>query len=296
MEYRALKYFLIAAKEGSITKAANRLNLTQPNLSRQISYLERDIGKKLFIRSNHKIKLTSEGVLLKKRAEEIMDLIDKTRTEFKSSEEIIAGDIYIGTAETESSIESISKIIKDIQKDYPNIMYHIYSGIYGDVIERLDKGLLDFGILIEPADLSLYDYIDIPTNEVWGILARRDSKIAKKKFVEKKDLINLPLILPTTITKNKSHNNKFLQWFNDDIEKLNIVLTRNLIYSSIVMVKEGIGYSLTLNNINTKDICFIPLKPKLKPRTNIVWKKNQIFSPAGKIFLEKLCDKIKIKN
>ena len=106
-------------------------------------------------------------------------------------------------------------------------------------------------------------------------------------------MINLPLILPTTITKNKSHNNKFLQWLKDDIEKLNIVLTRNLIYSSIVMVKEGIGYSLTLNNINTKDICFIPLKPKLKPRTNIVWKKNQIFSPAGKIFLEKLCDKFK---
>ena len=287
MEFRALKYFLTAAREGSITKAANRLGLTQPNLSRQINMLERDIGKKLFIRSNYKIELTSDGVLLKKRAEEIMDMLDKTRDEFKSSDSIIAGDIYIGAAETEA-INSIAKIIKGMRKDFPNIIYHIHSGNYGDITERLDKGLIDFGILIEPADLSLYDYIDIPTNELWGILARRDSKIAKKKFVEKKDLINLPIIIPTTIAKNKSHNNKFLQWFDDDIEKLNIVLTINLVYSSIFMVKEGIGHPLTINNINTENICFIPLKPKLKPRINIVWKKNQIFSPASKIFLDRI--------
>ena len=287
MEFRALKYFLTAAREGSITKAANRLGLTQPNLSRQINMLERDIGKKLFIRSNYKIELTSDGVLLKKRAEEIMDMLDKTRDEFKSSDSIIAGDIYIGAAETEA-INSIAKIIKGMRKDFPNIIYHIHSGNYGDITEKLDKGLIDFGILIEPADLSLYDYIDIPTNELWGILARRDSKIAKKKFVEKKDLINLPIIIPTTIAKNKSHNNKFLQWFDDEIEKLNIVLTINLVYSSIFMVKEGIGHPLTINNINTENICFIPLKPKLKPRINIVWKKNQIFSPASKIFLDRI--------
>ena len=295
MEFRALKYFLIAAREGSITKAANRLNLTQPNLSRQISSLERDIGKKLFIRSNYKIKLTSEGVLLKKRAEEIMDLIDKTRSEFNSNDEIIAGDIYIGTAETKA-IDLIAKIIKEMQNDYPNIIYHIHSGNYGDITEKLDNGLIDFGVLIEPADLSLYDYIEIPTEEVWGILARRDSKIAKKKFIEKKDLLNLPIIVPKTLMHNKSDNNKFLQWFKDDIEKLNIVLTKNLVYSSIFMVKEGIGYSLTIIDINNKDICFIPLKPKLKPRINIVCKKGQIFSQAGKIFLDKLCDKLEIKN
>ena len=295
MEFRALKYFLIAAKEESMTKAANRLGLTQPNLSRQINILERDIGKKLFTRSNYKIKLTSEGVLLKKRAEEIMDMVDKTRAEFKSSENIIAGDIYIGTAETKA-IDSIAKIIKDMQKDFPNIIYHIHSGNYADIIEKLDKGLIDFGVLIEPADLSLYDYIDIPTNEVWGILASRDSKIAKKKFIEKKDLIDLPIIAPKTLTRNNSTNNKFLQWFNDDIEKLNIVLTKNLVYSSVFMVKEGIGYSLTIIDINTKDICFIPLKPKLKPRINIVWKKNQIFSPASKIFLDKLYKKFLVND
>lgn len=167
-------------------------------------------------------------------------------------------------------------------------MYHIHSGNYGDITEKLDKGLIDFGILIEPADLSLYDYIDIPTNEVWGILTRRGSEISKKKFIEKKDLINLPIIISTTIVKNKSHNNQFLKWFDDDIEKLNIVLTKNLVYNSIFMVKEGIGNSLTIININTENICFIPLKPKVKPRINIVWKKNQIFSPASKIFLDRI--------
>ncbi len=294
MEFKALKYFLTAAREGSITKAANRLGLTQPNLSRQINMLERDIGKKLFNRSNYKIELTSDGILLKKRAEEIMDMVDKTREDFKSSDKIIAGDIYIGAAETEA-ISSIAKIIKDIRKDFPNIIYHINSGNYGDITEKLDKGLMDFGILIEPADLSLYDYVDIPTNEVWGILARRDSKIAKKKFIEKKDLINLPMIIPTTIAKNKSHNNQFLQWFDDDIEKLNIVLTKNLVYNSIFMVKEGLGYSLTINNINTENICFIPLKPKVKPRMNIVWKKNQVFSPASKIFLDRIYNNFSAK-
>lgn len=295
MEFRALKYFLTAAREGSITKAANRLGLTQPNLSRQINMLERDIGKKLFIRSNYKIKLTSEGVLLKKRAEEIMDMLDKTRAEFKSNDSIIAGDIYIGAAETEA-INSIAKIIKDTRKDFPNIIFHIHSGNYGDITEKLDRGLIDFGILIEPADLSLYDYVDIPTNDVWGILARRDSKIAKKKFIEKKDLINLPIILPKTLAKNKSHNNKFLQWFNDDIEKLNIVLTINLIYNAIFMVREGIGNPLTIININTEKICFIPLKPKLKPKINIVWKKNQIFSPASQIFLDNIYNSFSVND
>ena len=295
MEFRALKYFLIAAKEGSITKAANRLNLTQPNLSRQISYLERDIGKKLFIRSNNKIKLTSEGVLLKKRAEEIMDLIDKTRTEFKSSEEIIAGDIYIGGGETHA-IKLITKIMNEIQNKYPNIKYHLYSGNSDDVSEKLDKGLLDFGIFIEPAGIEKYDYIKIPAKDTWGVLMRKDSKLAKKKFITKNDLINIPIICSRQPIYNKASDNKFLEWFQSDFDKLNIVATYNLIYNASIMVKSGIGYAVCLDKlINTRggSLCFIPLKPKLESGLNIVWKKNQIFSPAGKIFLEKLCDKFK---
>lgn len=290
MEIKALKYFLTTAREGNITKAANYLNLTQPNLSRQIINLEKDIGKKLFIRSRHKVELTSEGFLLRKRAEEIMDMIDKTRAEFKSNEKIVAGDIYIGGGET-YAIELIAKIMKDIRKDYPNIAYHIQSGNSEDITEKLDKGLLDFGILTEPSDLSKYDYLKMPAKDIWGILMRKDSKLSNKKFITRKDLINLPLICSKQIILNRFSSDKFLEWFKNDFDKLNIVATYNLIYNASVMVKEGIGYVIgfdKLINTSNSSLCFIPLKPKLESGLNIVWKKEQIFSPAGKIFLDKL--------
>ena len=296
METRALKYFLVAAREGSITKAANSLGLTQPNLSRQINILERDIGKKLFNRSNYKIKLTSEGILLKKRAEEIIDMIEKTRAEFKSSDKIIAGDIRIGGGETHA-IELITKIMRNIQKDYPNIQYHLHSGNSDDVSEKLDKGLLDFGILIEPAGILKYDFIKIPAKDTWGVLMRKDSKLAKKKFITKNDLIKLPIICSRQAVYNRPSDNKFLEWFQSDFDKLNIVATYNLIYNASIMVKSGIGYAIGLDKlINTNDssLCFVPLKPKLEAELNIVWKKEQVFSPASGIFLDALYKKFSI--
>ena len=296
METRALKYFLVAAREGSITKAANSLGLTQPNLSRQINILERDIGKKLFNRSNYKIKLTSEGILLKKRAEEIIDMIEKTRAEFKSSDKIIAGDIRIGGGETHA-IELITKIMRNIQKDYPNIQYHIHSGNSDDVSEKLDKGLLDFGILIEPAGILKYDFIKIPAKDTWGVLMRKDSKLAKKKFITKNDLIKLPIICSRQAVYNRPSDNKFLEWFQSDFNKLNIVATYNLIYNASIMVKSGIGYAIGLDkliNTNGSSLCFVPLKPKLEAELNIVWKKEQVFSPASGIFLDALYKKFSI--
>ena len=296
MEIRALKYFLITAREGSITKAANSLGLTQPNLSRQINILERDIGKKLFNRSNYKIKLTSEGILLKKRAEEIIDMIEKTRAEFKSSDKIIAGDIRIGGGETHA-IELITKIMRNIQKDYPNIQYHLHSGNSDDVSEKLDKGLLDFGILIEPAGILKYDFIKIPAKDIWGVLMRKDSKLAKKKFITKNDLIKLPIICSRQAVYNRPSDNKFLEWFQSDFDKLNIVATYNLIYNASIMVKSGIGYAIGLDkliNTNGSSLCFVPLKPKLEAELNIVWKKEQVFSPASGIFLDALYKKFSI--
>ena len=296
METRALKYFLVAAREGSITKAANSLGLTQPNLSRQINFLERDIGKKLFNRSNYKIKLTSEGILLKKRAEEIIDMIEKTRAEFKSSDKIIAGDIRIGGGETHA-IELITKIMRNIQKDYPNIQYHIHSGNSDDVSEKLDKGLLDFGILIEPAGILKYDFIKIPAKDTWGVLMRKDSKLAKKKFITKNDLIKLPIICSRQAVYNRPSDNKFLEWFQSDFDKLNIVATYNLIYNASIMVKSGIGYAIGLDkliNTNGSSLCFVPLKPKLEAELNIVWKKEQVFSPASGIFLDALYKKFSL--
>ena len=290
MEIRTLKYFLVAAREGSITKAANSLGLTQPNLSRQINFLERDIGKKLFNRKNYKIELTDEGALFKKRAEEIIDMVEKTRDEFKSSDKIIAGNIRIGGGETHA-IELITKIMRNIQKDYPNIQYHLYSGNSDDVSEKLDKGLLDFGIFIEPAGILKYDYIKIPAKDTWGVLMRKDSKLAKKRFITKNDLINLPIICSRQPIYNKASENKFLEWFQSDFDKLNIVATYNLIYNASIMVKSGIGYAVCLDKlINThgSSLCFVPLKPKLEAELNIVWKKGQIFSPASRIFLDML--------
>ena len=296
METRALKYFLTVAREGSITKAANSLGLTQPNLSRQINILERDIGKKLFNRSNYKIKLTSEGILLKKRAEEIIDMIEKTRAEFKSSDKIIAGDIRIGGGETHA-IELITKIMRNIQKDYPNIQYHLHSGNSDDVSEKLDKGLLDFGILIEPAGILKYDFIKIPAKDTWGVLMRKDSKLAKKKFITKNDLIKLPIICSRQAVYNRPSDNKFVEWFQSDFDKLNIVATYNLIYNASIMVKSGIGYAIGLDkliNTNGSSLCFVPLKPKLEAELNIVWKKEQVFSPASGIFLDALYKKFSL--
>ena len=290
MEIRTLKYFLVAAREGSITKAANSLGLTQPNLSRQINFLERDIGKKLFNRKNYKIELTDEGALFKKRAEEIIDMVEKTRDEFKSSDKIIAGNIRIGGGETHA-IELITKIMRNIQKDYPNIQYHIYSGNSDDVSEKLDKGLLDFGIFIEPAGILKYDYIKIPAKDTWGVLMRKDSKLAKRQFITKNDLINIPIICSRQPIYNRASENKFLEWFQSDFDKLNIVATYNLIYNASIMVKSGIGYAVCLDKlINThgSSLCFVPLKPKLEAELNIVWKKGQIFSPASRIFLDML--------
>lgn len=296
MEIRTLKYFLVAAREGSITKAANSLGLTQPNLSRQINFLERDIGKKLFNRSNYKIELTDEGALLKKRAAEIIDMVEKTRDEFKSGDKIIAGNIRIGGGETHA-IELITKIMRNIQKENPNIQYHIYSGNSDDVSEKLDKGLLDFGIFIEPAGILKYDYIKIPAKDTWGVLMRRDSKLAKNQFITKKDLINLPLICSRQPLYNRPSDNKFLEWFQSDFDKVNIVATYNLIYNASIMVKSGIGYAVCLDkliNTNGSSLCFVPLKPKLESELNIVWKKGQVFSPAGRIFLDTLYKKFSI--
>ena len=299
MDIKSLTYFLTAAREGSITKAANSLNLTQPNLSRQISNLEKEIGKKLFIRSNYSIKLTSDGVLLKKRAEEIIDMIEKTRMEFQSSDEKIAGDIYIGCAET-YYIKLIADVIKELRASYPNIIYHIHSGAYSEITEKLDKGLLDFGILIGDIDLSKYDYIDIPYKEVYGLLMRKDSHLSQNKFIEKNDLFDIPIICPKIFFNNKIQTSKFNEWIGNDFDKLNIILSYNLIYNASFFVEEGFGSALTLDKLvsmtEDNNLCFKPLTPNLKTNLVMVWKKYQVFSKASETFLNELQKKLQNKQ
>ncbi|WJN47404.1 LysR family transcriptional regulator [Priestia aryabhattai] len=291
MEIRVLRYFLTVAREGNITKAADVLHVTQPTLSRQLKDLEQELGKKLFIRSSHSIILTDEGMLLRNRAEEIVNMVDKLEAEFSSMEETIGGDIYIGGGETEA-MKHIARVAKDVQVRYPNIRYHLYSGNEEDITERLDKGLLDFGILIQPADISKYNYLNIPAKDVWGVVMRRDSPLALKESIQAADLLNAPLICSRQAMKQTFSKNEFSDWFGEDFHKLNIVTTYNLAYNAAIMVEEGIGYAITLDKIvNTStnsNLCFRPLQPRLESGLNIVWKKHHVLSAAADAFLKEL--------
>ena len=296
MELRVLKYFLTVAREGSITGAANSLHLTQPTLSRQIQELEKELNQKLLIRGKYKVTLTPEGMILRKRAQEIIDMVEKTEAEFQSISDTVSGDIYIGCGETDS-MKYIAEIIKDIQKNYPDIKFHIYSGNAEDVTEKLDKGLLDFGLLIQPIDLSKYDNITMPEKDVWGIIIRKDDSLASKKTIKIDDLIGKPLLASRQMSEKYSADSGFLDWFGDKFKDLNIVATYNLVYNAAIMVKAGIGTAVTLDKLVdttslTSDVCFLPLEPRLESGLDIVWKKYQVFSPAAKIFLEKLQTKL----
>ena len=299
MEFRVLRYFLTVAREGSITGAANSLHLTQPTLSRQLQDLEKELGQTLLIRGKYKITLTPEGMILRKRAEEIVDMVEKTEAEFNSISDVIGGDIYIGSGETDS-MKYIARVMKDIQQEYPNVKFHVYSGNAEDVIEKLDKGLLDFGVLIQPIDLSKYDNITLPEKDLWGVLMLKSSPLAKKEFVTLEDLVSVPILASRQMSKKYSAESGFLDWFGDAFEHLNIAVTYNLVYNAAIMVKAGIGYAVTLDKlVNTtgdSDLCFRPLKPKLESGLDIVWKKYQVFSPAAKLFLDKLSESLQKGN
>ena len=287
MELRVLRYFLAVAKEESITAASETLHVTQPTLSRQLMELEEEFGKKLFIRGNRKITLTDKGILLRKRAEEIVELVEKTETEITASDEIINGDIYIGGGETDA-MRIIAHIVKKLQEKYPQVKYHLFSGNADDVTERLDRGLLDFGVVIEPANIQKYDYLKLPATDTWGVLMRKDSPLAQNTVIKPKDLHNIPLLCSRQSMVGKGIS----QWIGKDFEKLDIVATYNLVYNASLMVEEGIGYALSLdklvNTTGNSALCFKPLEPKLEVGLNIVWKKSQVFSKAAKKFLEML--------
>ena len=291
MELRVLRYFLAVAREGNITGAANFLHLTQPTLSRQIKDLEEELGCQLLVRKSHRVVLTPEGMRLRKRAEEIISMVDKTEAEFLARENAVSGDIYIGGGETQA-IRQIAEIIRELQEEYPDIHYHLYSGNAEDVTERLDKGLLDFGILIQPADISKYDYINLPSKDRWGVIMRKDSPMADKESIRKEDLLDVPLICSRQVMTQCRTENEFADWFGDDFDRLHVVTTFNLVYNAAIMVEAGVGYAVTLDKLahTSEDslLCFRPLMPPLESGMNIIWKKYQVFSPAAELFLERM--------
>ena len=291
MELREYRYFLAVAKEESITKASELLHISQPGLSKVIMNIEQNLGKKLFIRKNRKISLTEDGILLKKRAQEIIELDDKIETEFMNNDNSISGDIFIGGGETEG-IRLLAKVIKKLNNNYPNIHYHFFSGNSDDVTEKLDSGLLDFGILIEPVDIKKYDSLRLPSFDSWGILMRKDSPLAKLETIEPKDLTGLPLIC----SRQPLVKDEISSWSGINFENLNIIATYNLIYNASLLVEEGLGYALCLDKlINTSgnsNLCFKPLKNSYKANSILVWKKYQIFSKASQEFLKEVKEQI----
>lgn len=258
------------------------------SLSRQIRDLEEELGQQLLIRKSHRVALTPEGVLFRKRAEEIISMVDKTEAEFSSMQNVISGDIYIGGGETQA-IRQIAEINRELREEWPGIRCHLYSGNEEDVTERLDKGLLDFGILIEPADFSRYDSIPLPARDVWGVVMRKDSPLAGKEYVEKEDLLKLPLICSRQSISQHHSGNSFADWFGADLQKLDIVTTFNLVYNAAILVEAGVGYAVTLDGLadtgGDSPLCFRPLKPRLEAGLNMIWKKYQVFSPAAELFL-----------
>lgn len=290
MELRVLQYFVAVAKEQNISSAAKSLHLSQPTLSRQLKDLENELGKQLMIRGSRNITLTEEGLLLRKRAEEILDLVGRTEKEITRSDETVSGDIYIGTGETDG-VRQIAKTAKQLQSKYPNIHLHIVSGDALDVCERLDNGLFDFGILLGDMDKLKYHYLTLPTKDTWGVLMRRDSPLAQKESIVPEDLWDKPLIL----SRQSENKSGLYRWLQKEPSRLHTVATYNLIYNASLMVDEGMGYAFTLDKlINTTEsnLCFRPLKPQLMLEMNLVWKKSQVFSKAAELFLQALKDSL----
>ena len=293
MDIRILRYFLAVVREESISGAAEFLHITQPTLSRQLMDLEAELGVKLLNRGkkNQRITLTEEGMLLRRRAEEIVALTDKTMSEFDTAQDIISGDIYIGGGET-NAMRLIARIGKKLQAQYPLIRYHLFSGNADDVAERLDKGILDFGLFIEPANMERYNYLRLPVSDTWGLLMRRDSPLADKKSIHAEDLENIPLI----VSRQSMVHNELSGWSGRDFDKLNIVATYNLIHNASLMVDEGFGYALCLDRLvfsaANNNFCFRPLEPRLEAHLDIAWKKYQVFSKAAEKFLEALQEEL----
>ncbi len=281
MEIRVLRYFLMTAREENITRAAELLHITQPTLSRQLMQLEEELGTKLFERSSHSIRLTEDGMLLRRRAQELVQLADSVEKEFRHSKEEMSGTISIGSGET-GSMQELAEIIRDFQEKYPLVQYDLYTATADEIKERLDKGLLDIGLLTEPVDIMKYSFIRMKRKEKWGILVRRDSKLAEKTSIGPSDLLDVPVFLAhRALVKNEIEG-----WFGDYYDQVQIAGTYNLINNAAVMVRNHIGVAFCFQlQSQFDDLTYIPIEPQIETGAVIVWKKAQIVSRTTHQFI-----------
>lgn len=297
MEFRVLEYFLAVAREQNITAAAESLHISQPALSTQLKAMEAELGKQLLIRGvkgSRKVILTEEGMILRKRAEEILSLMRRTEEEITCSNEVIAGNVFIGTGETEI-VRLFAKVAKKVQQVHPDIRYNISSGNAEHVLEYLDKGLIDFGLLFTEIDARKYEAIPIPIQDTWGVLMREDAPLSGCHTIHPEDLWDKPLILP----QQKGDDIYLGRWLQKEEAELCVVASYNLLFNASLLVEEGLGYALCYDKIiNTQgsNLCFRPLSPSLKAQGYIVWKKYQVFSRAANVFLQSLQELLASEN
>lgn len=286
MEIRVLRYFLEVAREESITHAAVRLHVSQPTLSKQLKDLETELGQKLFVRTNYSIRLTDAGMLLRKRAEDLLRMSDRITEEFRTLSADEGGNIHIGCAESDG-MRCLARCIRDVQARHPRVRCHLYSGNTEDLAGRLDSGILDFAVIVQDVDLTKYNYLELPYADTWGVIMRKDSPLAGQEAVRMEDLLELPLIC-----SRQGMKADYPKFFREKVDALHVVATFNLIYNATVLVREGLGYALSFDKLadtgTDSELCFRPLSPSLTSRMYVVWKKYQLFSPAAQLLIEEL--------
>lgn len=287
MDIRVLKYFLAVAQEESITRAAEQLHMSQPPLSRQLRELEDELGKQLLVRGSRRVRLTEEGMILRRRANEIINLMEKAESEIKTASDDVSGWICIGGGETEG-MRLLAKVLRGMRDDYPNLRFHLVSGNADEITAQLEHGMLDFGLLLVPADLTDYDFIRLPVTDHWGVLMRSDEPMAAKEYIRPDDLLQLPLLC----SAQQMIENELSGWMGGDYDKLRVIGEYNLLYNARLMVEEGVGSALCLDSVKcTCDdgpLCFRPLEPRLEVNMVLVWRKHHAFSKAARKFLERL--------
>ena len=286
MELRTMRYFLAVAREENMTRAAELLHVTQPALSKQLKALEDELGKKLFTRHSFSIQLTEEGVLLRKRAEDLIKMADKITTEFLALDDVLGGDVYFGLAES-YQIRYLAATIRRFKESYPGLHYHITSGDTEQVTEKLNKGIIDFAVLAQEPNTAKYHYLEFPAADLWGVVMPKDCKLAQKNAISIDDLIGLPLFC-----SEQGWNHDISKWSGNRMDKLHLEGSFRLSYNGSLFVRERLGYLLTFKHLidtsSDSGLVFRPLTPKLETKIYLIWKKYQIFTPIAERLLEKL--------
>lgn len=283
MELRVLRYYLTVAREENITRAADMLHITQPTLSRQMAELEEELNTRLFERTNRKIVLTESGMLLRRRAEELISLADKVQQEFQSGGDELTGLISIGSGVTAAVSACLPKLLQDYAQKYPQVRFELHTGTAAGIKDLLDKGLLDIGILMEPIEVEKYDFVRLPVKEVWGILMPADDPLAQKTAITPGDLQDLPLIVSWRIREREAK-----AWFGGDTEHLNVFCTYDLIDNAATLVEHRLGYAFVIQGAlkPAPGLTFRPLAPEVSNTSVLVWKRYQPSHPAVQKFIE----------